>query len=118
MSNAELIAEAEADASYQEIEAAAWAKRNPGEITHRAGRHTHTADVLRRLAAALRELDVPAGWRVTEYICFAEPKGRVSFISKDFWLAYDAKGHDLANASGRVGFPTAADAMAALEENE
>jgi hypothetical protein len=97
MSNAELIAEAETRASLL---------RHPD-----APEDNITAHLLGRLASALRECDVPAGWRVTR--CEHENGDIATEEDDGTWLVLAVDGSVV-----DVDKPTAAAAMAALEENE
>lgn len=68
-------------------------------------------DIIRRLAAALEEATMPEGWRVTEYVKGSEYAANAartwSATPGKWWLHGDHR-----------EFPTAREAMAALDEKE
>jgi len=99
---AELIAEAECRERMARRDAVS-ADNNP-----RADRFNLEADYHTRIAAALRELAPPEGWRATEYIQLDTYK-HVFIHKNDEWRIGGDK------AEPRRSFPTASAAMAALD---
>jgi hypothetical protein len=75
-----------------------------------ATRAVVTIDLLRRLAAALRGLAPPPGWVATEYVrgdVYSLKYPRVAQTHTGSWVA----------TNGAREFPTAREAMAALEND-
>lgn len=73
------------------------------------------AEMIRRLAAALEEATVPEGWRVTET---RRDDGAYIEFGSTRWFAFQRTGEQVAFSDETATFPTAREAMAALDGEE
>jgi len=71
------------------------------------------ARLIRRLAAALEEATVPEGWRVTET---RRDDGAYIEFGSTRWFAFQRTGEQVAFSDETATFPTAREAMAALDK--
>jgi len=61
--------------------------------------------------------EIPDGWSVRVYYRKSDAAS-VLQISGDCWLARDSRSRDILNADGSLEFPSAAAAIAAVEEKK